>query len=1044
MSDKKHSENKSGFKTDTIFIKNNCVLKGVNKDYPIKLSGLPVCSKECPAGVNVKAYIHHIANRKFEEAVDVIREANPFPAVCGRICTRPCEDHCELGVNGDSISIRTLKRYASDYELARRSPVMKPCEITQNEKIAVIGSGPAGLTAAVDLIRLGYLITVFEEKQDPGGMLRYGIPSYRLPDRILKKDIEWIKGLGVEIQTKKRINDPCSLLKKGFSAVLIAGGAPKSFPLGIEGEDAEGIVDALWILQEINMDHSIDIKGNIVVIGGGSTAFDVARSTMRLGVNKVTVAYRRGIKEMPADHEEIEEAQKEGVKLLTLAIPKRIITQDGKVKGVEFLKVKLGEPDHSGRKRPIPIKDSEFTLNADMVIPAVGAMPDVESVGCVKVTTPKGVVNVSKYGQTTVNGIFAAGDVEMGPSSVVEAIGRGHEAAKGIHAYLREINILEEKEKIESFPIILETLPCSHLSFPPKKMIEKGKVLSFKEVTGSISDFEAVDEALRCFTCGSCQACPVCLPNCNNKQLVAQTNDISFLMKTPSTLSSEITQKGPSTFTMKCDEKTTSINLISLTSVVNRDLCIGCGRCEEVCSYRAIKNVLEKDGQTFSQVVHDACASCSACVSACPSGAITQGFMSDKEILLRLENEKTPYDGVKAIISYWNTPYPTFGRYRGVVEVMSERKSSPSFLMKALSRSGRGILVIGPDEKTGSHYLPWEEKPEEIVHRAQSLLKLVGVSPDRIQYKAVPYETKPSILLKEYSEFLDKKNLKKLKILFPNEINSPLGEAITILRILSANPDENPSEEYEFSKPIKTNGTAFFEGCLPMLYTIGKAHKLFDLGPTRKAIHELLEKIKIDYGTIEGFSCPSKGLLKTNIKGIEETVEEITVNNLKFFNKAKPKKLILGTPESYFTFSKERDYECISSLLDELWHVLKKSKDFKPIKKTIAIHKACAMKTDPFYEDTKKLIERIPGVKIVELKEKCNHNGFESLNSKSKQSALILLKEAEKKGADIVICTSPYCESYLLLCQRKGSWRSNDIEISNAYKLLLASLDGDN
>ena len=201
-------------------------------------------------------------------------------------------------------------------------------------------------------------------------MLRYGIPSYRLPDRILKKDIEWIKGLGVEIQTKKRINDPCSLLKKGFSAVLIAGGAPKSFPLGIEGEDAEGIVDALWILQEINMDHSIDIKGNIVVIGGGSTAFDVARSTMRLGVNKVTVAYRRGIKEMPADHEEIEEAQKEGVKLLTLAIPKRIITQDGKVKGVEFLQVKLGEPDHSGRKRPIPIKDSEFTLNADMVIPA--------------------------------------------------------------------------------------------------------------------------------------------------------------------------------------------------------------------------------------------------------------------------------------------------------------------------------------------------------------------------------------------------------------------------------------------------------------------------------------------------------------------------------------------------------------------------------------------------------------------------------------------------------------------------------------------------
>ena len=987
--------------------------------------------------------MHLIANRKFEEAIEIVRQANPFPAVCGRVCTRPCEDSCELGEKGDSISIRALKRYASDYELAHRSIVVKPYKTIFDEKIAIIGAGPAGLTTAVDLIKIGYPVTVFEEKKDSGGMLRYGIPPYRLPDRVLKREIDWIEGVGVEVKTNVKIKDPVSLFKKGFSAVLIAGGAPKSFPLGIQGEKADGVVDALLFLREINTGHPRKIKGNVIVIGGGSTAFDAARSAVRLGAKKVILAYRRGIAEMPAEKEEIKAAQIEDVKILTLAIPKRVIVKDGKASSVEFLRVELGDPDESGRRKPLPIKNSEFIVRADFIIPAVGAMPDVGPIGGVKVTTPKGVIEIAENGKTVVEGVFAAGDVEMGPSSVVDAIGRGHEAARGIDAYLRGTVIPKKEALIKSIQINLGS-PKSHSAHKPKRLALGKKYASFDEVEGSLTDFEAVEEASRCFTCGPCYACPVCLPNCKNKQLIAEIENNTFLVKAPPSLSQELTEKGPSVFKLKSEDSIKSMKLYSLTSLVDPDLCIGCGRCEEVCAYRAIKNILTKNERPISQVAHDSCASCSACVSECPSGAITQGYMSDAKILKRLEKKKTPYDGVKALMSYWSTPSPTLGTYDGVIELMSGRKPSPSFLIRALARSGRGLLVIKPDEVTGSHYLPWEEDPYEVVQKTWNLLKLVGISPDRIQYKDLPKGKDPSILLKEFSKNLDKKNLGKLVIPIPKFIKSPLGESITLLRIMSANPDRKPSDKITNLPKVRTAGTALFEGCLPMLHRIGEAHKLYDLEKTRLAIRELIEKIEIKAGFIDGLSCPSKDLSHTKTDGIDRVISKITLNNLRVFSRLNPKKLILVTPESFLTFSKEKNFGEILSFPDELLRVVKKSKKLSTINKIVAIHHACGMEKDPFYETTKKLLKLIPGIKIVELnKNKCGTSKFDNLNGTSKQSALNLMKKAADKGADMLICTSPYCESHLLLCQREGSWRLVDIEVTDVYRLLLSSLEGD-
>ena len=992
--------------------------------------------------MNIKAYINLIANRKFEEAIEVIREANPFPAVCGRVCTRPCEDSCELAEKGDSISIRSLKRYASDYELSHRSIVSNPCKILYKEKIAIVGAGPAGLTAAVDLIRIGYNITVFEEKDEPGGMLKYAIPPYRLPDRVLKREIDWIKSLGINIKTSVKIKDPSLLLKKGFSAILIAGGAPKSFPLGIKGEKANGVIDALKFLKNVNSDNPPRLKGKVVVIGGGSTAFDAARSSIRLGAKSVALAYRREKEDMPADKEEKGIAPLEGVEIITLAIPKKIIVKNDVVKGIEFIKSKLGEIDDSGRRKPVPIKNSEFFVEADTIIPAVGAMPDVGLVGGVKVTTPKGVIDVAEDGKTIVDGVFAAGDVEMGSSSVVDAIGRGHIAAKGIHSYIKGINLVSFEEIPKNIQITLGSSKCSNINFKKREEVSKSKLSTFEEVEKSLNDYEAIEEASRCLTCGSCFVCPVCLPNCDNKQLIAEIDNYTFLLKAPSELSKKITDEGSKKYIIKSKEKTVNIKLQSLTADVDNNLCIGCGRCEEVCAYRAIKNIISKYERPVAQVGHKTCRSCSACVSECPTGAISQGYMSDNKLLDRIQSKKTSYEGVKALMSYWSTPSPLFNTYDGVVELMSCRKPSPSFLIRALARSGRGLLVIKPDEITGSHYLPWEESPDEVIEKTKDLLKLVGISPDRIKYENLPKGENPSVLLKTFSEHLDKKHLKMLNVPIPKTIKNPIGEAITILRILGAYPDIKAFEEIDSPSSKQSGKKLFFEACIPLLQHIGDAHKLYDLKTSRNATKRLIDKTNICDGFISELSCPSKGLLNIKADRIENIVSHISEKNKQIIKKIKPSKIVLGTPESYLTFSDDNIFESILSFPEELYKKLVNSKDLYPVNKTIAIHRACTLEKDLFYEFTKKLLKLIPGLKLVELKGECGQSGFNNLDGNSKESAIKLMKEAVDKNADTIVCTSPYCQTHLMLCNREGSWRTADIEISDICQILISSLEG--
>lgn len=399
---------------------------------------LPPCQGACPIGQDTRGYVALVAKGKFKEALELIREVNPLPAVCGFICHHPCEEACLREEVDHPIPIRLLKRFVSEYERkgdrGKRRPGKK-----RRERILVIGSGPAGLTAANDLRLLGYGVTVVEALPVLGGMLAVGIPAFRLPREILEEEIDGIRAMGVEMKT----NTPFSftgngktIRKLGFDAAFLSIGAHRSLKMKIPGEKSRGVYQGVDFLREINLGKSIAMKGKVAVIGGGNVAMDAARTALRLGATQVKIYYRRSRHEMPAIPEEVEEALREGVKFQFLASPLKILETSGKGTRMECIRMKLAEPDGTGRRKPIPIRGSAFVVGADTIIAAIGQSVDRKVVKELE-TKPDGTLRVHpETGETSRKGVFAGGDVVTGPGWAIDAIAAGKKGAKSIHEYL--------------------------------------------------------------------------------------------------------------------------------------------------------------------------------------------------------------------------------------------------------------------------------------------------------------------------------------------------------------------------------------------------------------------------------------------------------------------------------------------------------------------------------------------------------------------------------------------------------------------------------
>jgi len=395
----------------------------------------PPCVEACPAHLDIKKYVFEAREGRYRDGLETILERLPFPATVGRVCPHPCEEACVRHTHFDPIANRAIKRFLADQFMdAAWYPKI---ETKLEGKVAVVGSGPAGLAAAYYLAKMGYGVTIFESLPQVGGMMRMGIPSYRLPRKILDGEIDRVKNLGVEIKTNTRVESLDTLFKDGYQAILVATGAHQGIKLGIEGEEHPKVMECIDFLRDIALGKTVELGDRVAVIGGGNAAIDSARTALRLGSKEVTILYRRTRAEMPADAEEVEEAIKEGVKIEFLAAPRKVFSKNGAI-ALENIRMKLGAPDASRRPRPEPIEGSEFKVDVDSVIAAIGQAPKVPEQFNIEIGRFGNVIVAEgDTFATSKEGIFAAGDAVSGPRTVIEAVAAGLKAADSIDRYCK-------------------------------------------------------------------------------------------------------------------------------------------------------------------------------------------------------------------------------------------------------------------------------------------------------------------------------------------------------------------------------------------------------------------------------------------------------------------------------------------------------------------------------------------------------------------------------------------------------------------------------
>jgi len=468
------------------------------------------CEHTCPLNVDAAGYVALISQGRFEEALELERQRNPLAAICGRVCHHPCEGRCKRGDLDQPVAIASLKRAAAEYGAAAGKPSRIKTAGKRTEKVAIIGSGPAGLNAAYHLARWGYPVTIFEALPVPGGMLTVGIPDFRLPRHVLDADIEFITSLGVEIKLNSPLGECLTiddLENQGYKAILLATGAHLGQKLGIEGDGLEGVHDGVSFLRRINLGEPVKAGSRVAIVGGGNVAFDAARTSLRLGAEEVTVVYRRAREDMPAAMEEIHEAEEEGITVLPMTNPLRINGAAGRVSGLVCLKTEPGEYDSSGRRKPKTIPGSEFTLEVDTVIAAIGQVPDTGFTGKTSGLAVQRNGTMAVDAETLATGragIFAAGDNVTGPATVVEAMAGGEQAAISIDRYIRGVDLagnraieLKTPQDIPWDEHEMETGPRMQMPAAPQVR----RKTSFDEVNLGYSRETAVKEARRCLRC---------------------------------------------------------------------------------------------------------------------------------------------------------------------------------------------------------------------------------------------------------------------------------------------------------------------------------------------------------------------------------------------------------------------------------------------------------------------------------------------------------------------------------------------------------------
>ncbi|MFW9891238.1 MAG: FAD-dependent oxidoreductase [Candidatus Thorarchaeota archaeon] len=479
--------------------------------------GEPACRSTCPADVNAQGFVTMMRHGRMEEALDIVRRSIPFPGVLGRVCVGFCEGECERGMHDESISIRNLHRFLADYERLNGSALVE-AKIDKNERVAIVGAGPGGISCAYHLAKMGYPVTIFETREKAGGMLRYAIPEYRLPRDVLDEEIQRVVDMGVKIKANTKVTSIHELMDKGFKAIFVATGAWNSNKLKIDGEESEGVLHAIDFLEQVNKGENVELGKRVAIIGGGDAAVDSARTAIRLGAKEVTLIYRRSHVEIPAIPSEVEDAKEEGIRFMLLTSPIEILHRKGKITGLRCIKMHLGEPDHSGRRRPVPIPNSEFTMAVDNMIVVIGQSTDPTGVQTELSCSEWATVKADPITlETNIPGVFAGGDVVLGPLTVVKAVGHGKEAAISIDRFIRGADIKDGRRngnhRVQSFEVDKTGIPYEMRAAMPKQAVST-RVRKFTEVELGFNEAMAAAEAERCLGCAVCCDCEQCVDAC--------------------------------------------------------------------------------------------------------------------------------------------------------------------------------------------------------------------------------------------------------------------------------------------------------------------------------------------------------------------------------------------------------------------------------------------------------------------------------------------------------------------------------------------------
>ena len=589
------------------------------------------CYMACPTHQDIQGYVGLIANGEEKKALELIKQDNPLPASIGRVCPHPCEEKCRRAHLEGAVSICALKRFAADSYM----DYIPACEESNGKSVAVVGAGPAGLSCAYFLAMKGYSVEIFESEEKGGGMLRYGIPAYRLPRDILDREIENIEKMGVRIRYNKRLGRDFTVesLKNKYDAVFVAIGAWSSAGMGCTGENADGVSGGIEVLYKASKGEKVDLGKKVCVVGGGNTAIDAVRTSVRLGAEEVTLIYRRTEKEMPAEPDEIRDAKAEGVKFKFLCSPIEILSENGKVKGIKLQNMELGEPDQSGRRSPVAIEGSTEIIECDTVISAIGQKVVGGDIDSLELTRKSTVAVDELTFMTSLEGVFAAGDVvNKGPDIAIRAIAGGKNAARSIDCWFRGVSVPPELPQYsvnkEFNPEILKGTP--EVGRTEVRLVDADvRKRNFNEAAFTFTKEEAMKEASRCLECG-CSAVYSC-------ELLPLMRDYDALSMKLSGRKRQYPKDKSHPFIVRDNNK-----------------CILCGQCVRACKEISGTENLGLFGRGFGTLPLSAfdlplgeskCVSCGACVNSCPTGALTSKTPA-------LKNPPLPYEEREYICSF--------------------------------------------------------------------------------------------------------------------------------------------------------------------------------------------------------------------------------------------------------------------------------------------------------------------------------------------------------------------------------------------------------